>query len=143
MSTPKIFDNLIDGLKDLSTLTVKTYVGKFDVVEPGIDGGTRFNLVPDPNCKKIVSMINLIDGDIQTGMDEDFLSAPYEQMRGYHAQREAQAHEIIAKNVAVIKELVGLAVSYMKSRDELPDEGELSGGATPAPAPTPTPTPDK
>lgn len=136
MSTPKIFDNLINGLKDLSTLTVKTYVGKFDIVEPGINGATRFNLAPDPNCKKIVSMVNLIDGDIQTGMDEDFLAAPYDQMRAYHTQRETQAHAIVTENVKVVKELVGLAVSYMKSRDELPDENELSSGAAPSPTPT-------
>lgn len=139
MSTPKIFDSLIDGLKDLSTLSVRTYVGKFDLEEPGVNGATAFRLVPDPNCKKIVSLIDLIDGDIQTGMDEDFLSAPYEQMRAYHTQRENQAHAIIQQNVAVIKELVGLAVSYMKSRDELPGEDELSGSGGTTSTPT-TPT---
>lgn len=139
MSTPKIFDSLIDGLKHLTTLTVRTYVGKFELEEPGVNGATAFRLVPDPNCKKIVSLIDLIDGDIQTGMDEDFLSAPYAQMRAYHSQREDQAHAIIKQNVAVVKELVGMAVSYMKSRDELPDENQLSAPSTPA-TPTTPPT---
>lgn len=135
MSTPKIFDSLIDGLKNLSTLTVRTYVGKFNLEEPGVNGASAYRLVPDPNCKKIISLIDLIDGDIQTGMDEDFLSAPYEQMRAYHSQREDQAHAIIKENVAVVKELVEMTVSYMKSRDELPGKNELSDPSTSATSP--------
>jgi hypothetical protein len=58
--------------------------------------------------KSITTKINLLDGDITTEMDEEFVSGSYVSLREYHQQREDQGHAIIDGNVEALKSLIDL-----------------------------------
>ncbi len=50
----------------------------------------------------------MLEGDITTLLSEDFLEAPYNQIRDFHAEREKRGQEIIEDNIKALKKLISL-----------------------------------
>lgn len=99
-----------DALENLVRLDVNTIVGSYTEING--------QLIPDKTARTIVSRINLLDGDISTAMHEDFLSAPLDEIRQYHSEREQQSQQMIHNNIQALKELAALALQLNRQQQE-------------------------
>lgn len=108
------FEKAINELQKLSVLEINTVVGEFSFVD------NSSNLKVDLNSKtndKIVSRINLLSGDITTAMSDKFVS-DYKELREYHLIRENQGHEIIKRNITVLKEISTTIIQLVRDKDK-------------------------
>ncbi len=99
--------NAIEGLEKLTTLQVNTLVGDYKflyIKKDGLDVPDLTKLDPTSGDQRMSSVINLISGDISTAMTEKF-ATEYKELRDYHMIREAQGHEIIRRNIEVLKDI--------------------------------------
>lgn len=86
---------------DVLHLQVITAVGKFDIE----DGDVKDESIN--KMRKLFTRIGLLDGDITTAMDEEFLSnEAYAGLRDFHQDTVAQGTAIVHNNVKALKELV-------------------------------------
>ncbi len=92
-----------NSVNNLKTLEIRTVIGKFkyDAKEKKVD-------FKEGEVKQILTQIDLLEGDITTLMSDDFLEAPYNQIRDFHAEREKRGQEIIEGNIKALKELINL-----------------------------------
>jgi len=110
------FQNVVETLNELKTLRVSTYIG-------GVKSGTTISAndmkVGQGQDKVIssieitdtmVSKIDLLQGDITTAMTPNFESN--NTLREYHTMREQQAHEIVERNIKVLKSIGGLIEEF-------------------------------
>lgn len=103
-------EKAIKGLEKLTTLQVNTLVGNYKFLgekekeEGGNEEPDYTRLDPTSTDERMSSVINLISGDISTAMTEKFV-VEYKELRDYHLTREAQGHEIIRKNIEVLKDI--------------------------------------
>jgi len=93
----------ITGLSQLSRLEVNTLVGNYSFDSDS--NGKNTTIKNDSTTDRMCSQINLLTGDITTAMTDKFVS-DYKELRDYHLQRENQGHEIIKKNIEVLKEIL-------------------------------------
>lgn len=96
-------DAAITGLSELTRLEVNTLVGNYSFNQAPDKKNTT--LKNDSTADRMCSQINLLTGDISTAMTEKFVS-DYKELREYHMLRESQGHEIIKRNIDVLKEIV-------------------------------------
>ncbi|MHC1775009.1 MAG: hypothetical protein AB9834_06290 [Lentimicrobium sp.] len=103
----------IRGLSQLTTLQVNTMVGDYKFIEDSKGKIDYTRLDPTSTDQRMSSVINLISGDISTAMTEKF-ATEYKDLRDYHLIREAQGHEIIRKNIEVLKEIARAISNELK-----------------------------
>lgn len=96
-------DAAISGLSELTRLEVNTLVGNYSFNQDANKKNTT--LKNDSTTDRMCSQINLLTGDISTAMTEKFVSE-YKELRDYHMLRENQGHDIIKRNIDVLKEIV-------------------------------------
>ena len=104
-----IFDKAIKALDGLATLNVETIV---------VDNGGN---------KAIKTEMDLIDGDVKTRIDKDFITGELTSIREFHNQQVTNAREVVSSNVAAMVDLAE------KIGDKI--EGYTSGSSSPS-APT-------
>lgn len=92
-----------NSINNLKTLEIRTVIGKFKWNDK--DKKIEYK---EGEVKQILTQIDLLGGDITTLMSDDFLEAPYNQIRDFHAEREKRGQEIIEGNIKALKELIGL-----------------------------------
>ncbi|MEJ2265034.1 MAG: hypothetical protein P8X95_16435 [Anaerolineales bacterium] len=96
-----ILEKITKALEDLVTLEIKTMVGEM-----------TFNQSEAPNFpakpKAMYSKINLLQGDITTVYDPEFVTGEYTNLREFHQEREKQGQEIIQGNIRALQSLVKL-----------------------------------
>ncbi len=111
-------EKAIKGLEKLTTLQVNTMVGDYRFINEGETGKdpdyTKLN--PTSTDQRMSSVINLISGDISTAMTEKF-AVEYKELRDYHLIREAQGHEIIRKNIQVLKDIAEAISNSLSKKD--------------------------
>jgi hypothetical protein len=113
MNDKKSFlENAIAGLSNLSRLEVNTLVGNYTFNKVGDVNTTIKN---DSTGERMSSQINLLTGDITTAMTEKFVDE-YKELREYHAIRESQGHEIITKNIALLKEILEAIEKFVEKQ---------------------------
>jgi len=109
-------DKAIKGLNELTSLQVNTLVGDYRFLR-GDDKKTDYiRFDPESTDQRMSSVINLISGDISTAMTDKFVS-DYKDLRDYHLTREAQGHDIIRKNIEVLKEIAQAISGQLKKGD--------------------------
>ncbi|PIE81554.1 MAG: hypothetical protein CSA11_04245 [Chloroflexi bacterium] len=104
-----LYEKIENAVSDLTTLTVITAVGDVKVSQTAVQEDGKKKRVRSEtyqNAKAILSKIDLIDGDINTVMDEAFVNdAGYAGLRDNHLNRVQDAQAIVDKN---IKTLLGM-----------------------------------
>ncbi len=93
------FQKVMKEIKDIQTLTVKTVIGD---LKHTADDNYQFD--QNTQVDGIVSDINLLKGDAITKMSKSF-AKDHPELREYHLQKEKEGHEIIRKNLEVIRDL--------------------------------------
>ncbi len=100
----ELMDKIKKALDNLVTLEIITAVGQVklgDKVSPEIDYSK--------NPKVILTKINLIQGDIKTVYDPEFVTGEYQSLKDFHAKREDEGYEIIKTNIETLKSLFNFA----------------------------------
>ena len=105
-------DTIIKKMKDLRSLQIQTIVGDFK-----IDPNTN-KIIPDEKAKKIITRIDLLDGDVTTAFSEEFLKAPLNKVREFHAEREKEGHLIIDNNIKAVSSLIKLVIEATKNIED-------------------------
>ncbi len=108
MAANEFFQSAIATLSNLKRLDVNTIVGDFQFT-----GDTK-SIDPASGEERMTSQIDLLTGDISTAMTDKFVTE-YKELREYHLIRENQGHEIIKRNIAVLKEIGSALVEWGKS----------------------------
>jgi len=96
-------DKAIEELSKLTRLEIHTLVGNYTFVQNA--GGENTVIKNDSTADRMSSQINLLTGDITTAMTDKFVTE-YKELREYHTSREKEGHEIIEKNIKILKSIV-------------------------------------
>lgn len=98
------------SLENLTTLEIITAVGHVRY-RPG-EGAEEDRRFPDLDYERdpkvILSKIDLLQGDIKTVYNEEFVTGDYQGLREFHAAREREGHDIIRKNMEALERLWNL-----------------------------------
>ncbi len=94
-------EDIKNAMNNLVNLDIRTIVGEVNIDDKG-------KMQPNTGSKQIVSRMNLLDGDITTAFSEEFLQAPLDSVRSYHALRERQAMDIVHGNIKALQQMIGL-----------------------------------
>jgi hypothetical protein len=105
-------DNAIAGLSNLTRLEVNTLVGNYTFNKKG-DANTTIKT--DNTGERMCSQINLVTGDITTAMTEKFVDE-YKELREYHMIRENQGHEIVRRNIDVLRQILSAIVDFTQEK---------------------------
>ena len=99
-----------DALNNLKTLEIVTAVGQVTRTE-----NPRFiDIDWDKDPKVALTKIDLLQGDITTVYDSEFVTGNYQSLKQFHADREKEGHEIIRKNIDAVKALGNLVLDATK-----------------------------
>ena len=101
-------ENAIAGLSNLTRLEINTLVGNYTFNK---EGDTPTTIINDSTGERMCSQINLVTGDITTAMTEKFVTE-YKELRDYHTTQVSQGHEIISKNIDVLKQILDAIVHF-------------------------------
>ena len=112
----KDLDGLLEKIKNafsnLVTLEILTAVGQIKFPTDDNPDPSLPDLDIDKDPKVILTKIDLLQGDIKTVYDPEFITGKYQVLKEFHKAREEQGHEIIKKNIEVLRELLGLVMDY-------------------------------
>ncbi|SMO81249.1 hypothetical protein SAMN06265379_10893 [Saccharicrinis carchari] len=97
----QIIKNISDKIDDLTTLKIQTLMGTLVTN----DDGTTVSFKPNNEVKGMISHIDLVDGDIQTDLSEEFYQK-YPELVQFHQSREARGSEIIENNIQTLKTII-------------------------------------
>ncbi|MDM8552209.1 hypothetical protein QUF72_19140 [Desulfobacterales bacterium HSG2] len=117
---------IMESLENLVTLEIMTAVGYIQAgpaKAPASKNGKaahrdgraayRERSFPDidygKDPKMILTKINLLQGDIKTVYNEEFVTGEYKSLREFHAAREKEAHNIVMQNIAALERLLRLS----------------------------------
>ena len=98
-----------NSLEHLVTLEIITAVG---AIKFGGDKGPDIDYDKAP--KMILTKIDLLQGDIKTVFDEEFVTGQYQAWRDFHSAREKEGHQLIQNNIAALERLCGVLKSLAK-----------------------------
>ena len=93
-----------NALENLITLEIITAVGQVDF---NAENGPDLDFGKDP--KVILSKINLLQGDIKTVYDPEFITGNYGELKDFHKTREEMGHQMIKDNLDALMRLFNLA----------------------------------
>ncbi len=110
----KLRDNIFNALDKLVHLQIVTAVAQITVTLKQ-DGSVDTLAIPG-NAKAMSTSIDLLQGDIATVIDPEFVTGPYQNLRAYHADREKEAHQIVQQNLAAVRELAKLVKDAIEGR---------------------------
>jgi hypothetical protein len=94
-------EDIKNAMDNLVNLDIRTIVGEVNLDDNG-------KMQPNVGSKQIVSRMNLLNGDITTAFSEEFLQAPLDSVRSFHALRERQAMDIVYGNIKALQQMIGL-----------------------------------
>ena len=115
---PTFFERVIDGFNELKTLRVSTYIGTVQpntslTVEDLQDGQGQDVVLSKLNINDaMLSKVDMLTGDITTAMTNEFRDNS--ALREYHSLREQQAHEIVKRNVEVLKSVGKMIIDFVE-----------------------------
>jgi len=116
MSAKSFIDLLEQKLTDLVSLNIITAVGPVSCTKIGDKITVKIPASDGSKC--ISSTINLLDGDIDTLIHDDFMSEKLKPVLDFHLEREKKGHEIIKGNINALKELLDLAKSFTPKEND-------------------------
>ncbi|GBC60457.1 hypothetical protein DENIS_1410 [Desulfonema ishimotonii] len=101
-----------ESIENLVTLEIITAVGHVQYNARGGEAGDTEQRLPDLDYtrdpKVILTRIDLLQGDIKTVYNEEFVTGNYQSLKEFHSAREKEGYEIVQKNIAAIERLLNL-----------------------------------
>lgn len=99
---------ILDALDKLVSLEIVTSVG--DVKYKN----NKFEIAFDANPKVLYSKIDLLQGDITTVMNKDYVSGDYQALRTFHEEQITRGQDIIKQNIEAAKALASALKKELK-----------------------------
>ncbi len=112
-----LMDRIKKSLKNLITLEIITTVGQVELTINEDNEISVTGIKDSKDCKSIWTTINLLEGDISTVYDPEYVTGQYHALRDFHKAREDQGHQIIKDNIAALKELYKLVSGELKDEE--------------------------
>ncbi len=110
-------DKIKESLENLVTLEIITAVGQVRFEPPDKNEDAEKTKYPDldfeSDPKVILTKIDLLQGDIKTVYNEEFVTGNYQSLKEFHFEKEKQGHEIIKKNIAALEKLLNLVNAHI------------------------------
>ena len=103
---------IVNVLKDLETLRIRTIVGKLKYVAKD----KTYVHEDNEQVEAIISEIHLASGDIDTKVTPKFVEE-YSALREYHQLKEVKGQEIVNKNLELIKHIADTIIDLIR-KDE-------------------------
>ncbi|VEN74698.1 conserved hypothetical protein [Candidatus Desulfarcum epimagneticum] len=94
---------IMDSIENLVTLEIITAVSHPDAGEKGAAD-------PFDGSRKMTTRIDLLQGDIKTLYDEEFVTGKYQALRAFHTEKEKEGYQIVMQNIAALEKLLKLAM---------------------------------
>lgn len=113
-SARTLLDQISDAISNLIHLRITTAIGPITVTFKS--DGSAGTISASNNLKAISTNIDLLQGDITTVFDPDFVNGPYQNVRDFHAAREKEGQEIIKKNIEAATALIKLVKDYFPNK---------------------------
>ena len=107
-----LVERIKEALENLITLEIITAVGQVDF---SAESGPDLDITKDP--KVILSKINLIQGDIKTVYDPEFVTGNYKELKDFHKEREEQGHQMIKDNLDALMKLFNVAKDLLSKSE--------------------------
>ncbi|MCA9744564.1 MAG: hypothetical protein H6695_13355 [Deferribacteres bacterium] len=107
-----LINTIKEALQNLVTLEIITAVGQVDFNAPN---GPDLDTEKDP--KVILTKINLIQGDVKTVYDPEFITGNYRELKDFHKTREEMGHQMIKDNLDALMKLFNLAKDLRSKTD--------------------------
>lgn len=117
MANQNFFEKAVNKLNDLTTLRVSTYIGSVKtgttISEADMESGQGQDTVLSnlEIVDTMMSKINLLEGNTTTAMTKKF--EENSALREYHTLREQQAHEIVNRNLQILKSAGELILDFL------------------------------
>ncbi len=109
---------IVDSIQNLVTLEIVTAVGQIQLEAKENRPEDAERSFPDLDYEKdpkvMLTKIDLLQGDITTVYDEEFVTGEYQQLKAYHAAREKEGYDIVQKNIETLEKLLKLVATYFK-----------------------------
>lgn len=99
----KLADKIFDSLKAIQELQIITVVGKVTVSNIFDPGNRQIEI--DPDQQTMVTSINLVQGDITSGLDKAFAPGQDDALREFHERQVKLGNDIINRNLKLLKEM--------------------------------------
>jgi hypothetical protein len=111
---PKLLEKIKDALEALVHLQIVTAVGPVNITLKS--GGETESITIKENIKAAVTSIDLLQGDITTVYDPEFVTGQYQELKTFHAAREKEGHEIVKKNLEAVQALAKLVKEMIDNK---------------------------
>ena len=112
---------LLKAANEVVNLKITTTVGDVEMVaHESVDGVKMQPKVM--NSSSLHTVVNVLQGDIETVVDQSLLSEEFNPIRELHKDREDHAHKIIRANLETLTELASMVIKFLS--DNPPDESE-------------------
>ena len=102
-----------EALVNLVHLRIVTVVGVVTVALNN-DGSVK-DVEIEQKVKAISTCVDLLQGDITTVFDPEFVTGSYKSLREFHAAREKEGHDIVEKNLKALRALFDLVKDLAKT----------------------------
>lgn len=112
----QLSDKIVAALKAVQQLQIVTVVGKI-TVQNTFDPATR-DIKIDNEQKALVSVIDLVQGDITHGIDPAFAPGQDAAIREFHERQVKLGNDIIIRNITMLKDIVSEIIDIAKKEDE-------------------------
>ncbi len=99
-----IFAKLEAIITDFANLEIKTVVGDGVTVERDTSD-KEFTVILGEGSKAIASKVSLLDGDISTFFNSEFITGEYKELQAFHEKQITNGNDIITKNIKMLKDL--------------------------------------
>jgi len=108
----------LKAANEVVNLRITTTVGDVAMVKDA--EGAQFQPKVS-NSASLYTVVNILQGDMETIIDQSLLSEKFDAIRELHKDREEQAHLIIQKNMETLTELAKTVLKFLNDNPETPE----------------------
>ncbi|MFL7837441.1 MAG: hypothetical protein ACK2T4_00030 [Candidatus Promineifilaceae bacterium] len=111
----------IKAANEVVNLRITTTVGDVAMVKDAEEAQFQPKVTKSAS---LYTVVNILQGDMETFIDESLLNEKFDTIRELHKDREEQAHLIIQKNMETLTELAKSVLKLLNENPETPETPE-------------------
>lgn len=101
--------SILDKMDKLVSLEIVTTVGDVEYKN------NKFEIAFKDKPKVLYSKIDLLQGDITTVMNQEYITGEYQALRTFHEEQITRGQDIIKKNIEAAKALASALKNELKA----------------------------
>jgi hypothetical protein len=108
----------LKAANEVVNLRITTTVGDVAMVKNAAEAQYQPKV---SNSASLYTVVNILQGDMETIIDQSLLTDKFDAIRELHKDREEQAHLIIQKNMETLTELAKSVIKFLNENPETPE----------------------